>query len=63
MGAMRIKASRVKQLIRRKMRRSDRADYLQSLVSSMNSRTQVRGVRPGEALILSRSPQWELYAK
>lgn len=61
MGAMRVKASRVKRLIRRKMQTSDRTAYLHSLISAMNRRTAIRGITPGEALIQLRSPHWELF--
>ena len=58
---MRIKASRVKRLLRRKMQVSDRAQFLASLVSAMKHRSEIRGINPGGALIQLRSPHWELY--
>ena len=60
---MRIKASRVKRLLRRKMQASDRPAFLQCLVSAMNNRTAIRGITPGEALIQLRSPHWAMYAE
>jgi len=59
---MRIKASRVKRLIRRKVLASERAPFLQSLISAMNNRTSIRRLTPGQALIQLQSPHWELYS-
>src|SRR3972149_3297295 len=59
---MQIKASRLKRLLRRKMLVSDRKVFLQSLVSAMNNRTEIRGLTPGAALIHLQSSRWEMYA-
>jgi len=58
---MRIRFSRVRRLLRRKMQVSDRASYLQSLISAMKHCNEIRGINPGGALIQLRSPHWELY--
>lgn len=60
MEKMMIKSSRVKRLIRRRMQVADdeRLEYLQSLVSSMNNRTQIKGLNPGMALIAIRKEYW-----